>query len=100
MNQEMMQAVSHPASRQVFACPQLPLAVYREVEYHLRQVTGVQAGLLPQTSKTFEYRQSQVGGVWIEYPENLSAEARSRVEQILAYYGDRYGAWEPLEPER
>lgn len=82
-------------------CPQLPLAVYREVVAHLRQVTGVEAGLLPQQSSEFDYRQSQVGGLWIRYTGasntcDVTGTASHQVEQILAYYGDRYGAWETV----
>lgn len=77
--------------------PNLPLAVYREVAAHLRQVTGVEVELLPQRSQTFEYRQSQVGGLKLHYTADADADARQRVQQILAYYGDRYGNWQTLE---
>jgi hypothetical protein len=77
-------------------CPYMPLTVYREVVAHLRQVTGVEAGLLPQRSTTFEYAQSQAGGLWIRYPAEANASYQHRVEQILAYYADRYGAWESV----
>ena len=75
-------------------CPGLPLAVYREVAAHLRQVKEVEAGLLAQTSQQFDYNQSQVGGLWIQYGDTVEAESRERVSQILAYYQNRYGAWE------
>jgi hypothetical protein len=78
-------------------CPGLPLAVYREVAAHLRQVTGVDAGLLPQSSQKFDYLRSQVGGLWIRYGSEVTVASQQRVEQILAYYGDRYGAWETAE---
>lgn len=78
-------------------CPHLPLAVYHEVAAHLRQVTGVDSGLLPQRSQTFDYLQSQVGGLWIRYMTEANAMSHRRVEQILAYYGDRYGAWETVK---
>jgi hypothetical protein len=71
-------------------CVGLPLAVYREVAAHVSQVDGVQTGLVAQSSRQFEYGQSQVEGLWIQ----VSEVGRSQVEQILAYYGDRYGAWE------
>lgn len=80
-------------------CPRLPLAVYREIAAHLRQVDGVEAGLLPQTSQEFDYLQSQVGGLWITYGLEVDNTAHQRVEKILAYYGDRFGAWETLYPE-
>jgi hypothetical protein len=75
-------------------CFGLPLAVYREVAAHLRQVSGVEVDLLPQTSQQFDYRQSQVGGLEIRYAETADTAAQDRVEQILTYYGDRHGAWE------
>lgn len=82
----------------------LPLAVYREVAAHLRQVEGVQVRLLPQTSQTFDYLDSQVGGLWLEYPvesppSQQDQQRRQRVDQILTYYGDRFGAWEVQHPE-
>ena len=78
-------------------CPHLPLAVYREVAAHLRQVIGVEVGLLPQRSQQFDYYQSQVGGVWIRYTTHADAASQRRVEQILTYYGDRYGTWETIK---
>lgn len=69
--------------------PKLPLAVYREVAAHLSQVDGVRIELTPQTSKQFDYTMSQVGSLEIQFSE----AARTQVEKILAYYGDRFGAW-------
>lgn len=77
--------------------PQLPLAMYREVAAHLRQVIGVEVEILPQTSQTFDYTLSQVGGLRIQCPPTAESSDLARVEQILAYYGDRYGAWQVLE---
>jgi hypothetical protein len=74
----------HP-QEQIY-CPGIALAVYLEVAAHLRQVTGVAAGLLDQTSQRFDYNQSQVGGLWIQYGEAADSESRSRVREILAYY--------------
>ena len=78
--------------------PGLPLAVYRAVAAHLRQVDGVETGLLPQLSTTFDYYQSQVGGLWIRYPADTAAVCQPQVEQILAYYGERFKAWETINP--
>jgi hypothetical protein len=78
-------------------CPHLPLAVYREVAAHLQQVTGVEVSLLPQRSQKFDYYQSQIGGLQVCYTADATAVSQQRVEQILAYYGDRYGAWETQE---
>jgi hypothetical protein len=74
----------------------LPLAVYREVAAHLRQIDGVDTGLLPQTSKEFDYLQSQVGGLWIRYAATAAAICQPQIETVLAYYGDLYGLWETL----
>jgi len=74
----------------------LPLAVYREVVAHLLLVDGVRAGLVTQQSTKFDYDQSQVDRLWLDYPEDLDPASQTQVQQILAYYGDRYGAWEPL----
>jgi hypothetical protein len=78
-------------TRQKIEFAGLPLAVYREIAAHLRQVDGVEVTLIPQSSKQFDYNQSQVEGLWIEYAGNSSSESRKRVEQILAYYQSRYG---------
>lgn len=72
---------------------QMPLAVYREVAAHLRQVSGVEVVLLPQTAQTFNYQQSQIGGLKFQYASDADEAACQRIEQILQYYGDRYGAW-------
>ncbi|WP_242024473.1 hypothetical protein [Trichocoleus sp. FACHB-591] len=94
----MMQTANNQQLRYEFYNPTLPLAVYREVVAHLQQVSGVEAGLLPQPAKDFDYTYSQVGGLWLEYPlkadqPELSQGMRRRIDQILAYYSDRYGAW-------
>jgi hypothetical protein len=82
---------------QEIACPNLPLAVYREVAAHLRQVTGVEAELLPQQSQVFDYRQSQIGGLKLRYTSEADAASQQRGQQILAYYGNRYGNWQSLK---
>lgn len=78
------------------SCPRLPLAVYREVVAHLRQVDGVSADLLPQTSQEFDYLQSQVGGISLSYPDLPSTGAQ--VDAILEYYANKYGEWSPIQP--
>jgi len=85
--------VSEPLRYQI-SCPGLPLAVYREVVAHLRQVKGVLSDLIPQTSQQFDYKDSQIGGLWIQYAIASNSESRERVKQILAYYQNRYGVWE------
>ncbi|MGB3495422.1 MAG: hypothetical protein WBA57_22020 [Elainellaceae cyanobacterium] len=81
-------------------CLRMPLAVYREVAAHLRQVDGVDTGLLSQTSSEFDYTKSQVGGLWISYQSGIGNASHQRTEEILAYYGDRFGTWEAIYPEK
>lgn len=84
--------------RQCWTIPTLPLAVYREVVAHLRQVDGVAAGLLPQTAPHFDPKLSQVGGLWLEIPEDCDRHHRDRLDAILQYYGDRaQQPWQPLD---
>ena len=71
--------------------PGLPLMVYEEIATHLRQVEGVKTGLHPSRSEQFDYNQSQVGGLWIQYAQTENEASRERVAQILAYYQNRYG---------
>lgn len=78
-------------------CAGLPLAVYREVASHLRQVDGVQAELISQNSQQFNYMDSQIDSLCFSYLENAPQLTKERVQQILTYYGDRYGAWETVE---
>lgn len=70
--------------------PGLPLAVYREIAAHLLQVEGVETGLYPASESRFDYNQSQVGGLWIQYDQIASPQSRERVDEILAYYQNRY----------
>lgn len=79
--------------------PGLPLAVYREIAAHLRQVEGVETGLHPTTSGQFDYNQSQVGGLWIHYTPTTGSESRELVDRILAYYQSRYGAFEEVDSQ-
>ncbi|MGM3305380.1 hypothetical protein ACSQ6I_05215 [Anabaena sp. WFMT] len=66
----------------------LPLAVYREIAAHLRQVEGVEVDLIPQTSSQFDYNQSQISSLSISWTPKTNEE---RVKQILAYYQNLYG---------
>jgi hypothetical protein len=77
--------------------PQLPLAVYLEVAAHLRQVTGIEVELLPQTAPEFDYLQSQVAGLSINCRAVTTAD-QSQVAEILNYYECRYGAWTTITP--
>jgi len=73
------------------SCPTLPLAIYREIAAHLRQVSGVEVDVLPQTSQKFDYHQSQIESLRIQCREATTLQDRKRVNQILAFYQDRYG---------
>ncbi|WP_353931506.1 hypothetical protein WJM97_02630 [Okeanomitos corallinicola TIOX110] len=66
--------------------PYLPLAVYREITAHLRQVEGVEVDLIPQTSSDFDYYQGQIAGLSVTWISN----AETRVRQILDYYENLY----------
>jgi hypothetical protein len=74
--------------------PRLPLAVYREVAAHLRQVIGVEVDLLPPQSTQFNYNLSQVGGLRLRFTSEASQASQQQAQQILAYYGDRFGTWQ------
>lgn len=74
----------------------LPLAVYREIASHLRQVDGVQTELIPQSSQQFKYADSQIDSLCLFY-EASQPLVEERVQQILTYYSDRYGVWETVE---
>jgi hypothetical protein len=83
--------MGHEILRHEIVLPTMPLAVYRELASHLRQVEGVGADLLPQTTPGFDYDRSQIGGLWYELPGGApQAAAQARVDQILTYYRDRY----------
>lgn len=79
--------------------PGLPLAVYKEIAAHLRQVEGVETGLYPMASQQFDYSQSQVGALWIQYSQTFTLENRERVDQILTYYQNRYGNLEEVNSQ-
>ncbi|MGL5036078.1 MAG: hypothetical protein ACRC6M_20010 [Microcystaceae cyanobacterium] len=69
---------------------QLPLAVYREIAAHLQQIAGVKTTLISQSAQTFDYAQSQIEALEIDYPEDLSPSEKSLLAEILAYYEQRY----------
>ncbi len=84
--------------RQELTCPKLPLAVYREVKAHLCQVEGVTAGLISQSiennSELFDYDESQIKSLWLQYDRNLSPKNQQRIKEILDYYAKRYNIWQ------
>ncbi len=81
---------------EMIAWAKMPLSVYREVAAHLRQVSGVEVELLPQTAQQFDYTLSQIGGLRISEENIVGAEDKARVVEILNYYCDRFGDWQLL----
>lgn len=87
----MIFAPSAAVHTQTLIYPQLPLAVYREIAAHLSQIQGLTVTFLPQTATSFDYAQSQVGGLELQYPLDLSAQEEGFLQEILSYYGQIYG---------
>ena len=92
-------SIQQQNQQQQLTCPQLPLAVYREVAAHVRQVKGVDASLILRSTnhnptEKFDYYQSQVAALQISYAENTEENASQKVTAILEYYGQRYRPWE------
>ena len=86
---------------QKLTCPRLPLAVYLEAAAHLRQVEGVEASLIlrpieHQPGTKFDYYQSQVAALQIDYAADIAAQDKQRITEILDYYAQRYHSWEPV----
>lgn len=96
-----MQSITNNQVKNRYTCPQLPLAVYREVAAHLRQVIGVDAGLITKplhgSQKPFDYYASQIESLWVEYPQDLPTESKQQIQAILDYYGKRFQPWELKE---
>ena len=86
--------------KEQYTSPRLPLAVYREVVAHLRQVIGVNAGSIAKPlkggSEAFDYHASQIEALWLEYDRDLTTESKQRIKAILDYYGDRYQPWSKI----
>jgi hypothetical protein len=89
-----LQSTTENKIKECYTYPQLPLAVYREVVAHLRQIIGVDAGLIVKPLKgsqqPFDYAASQIEALWLEYPQDLTAESQQRIQTILDYYQKRY----------
>ena len=96
-----MQPITESKITEQIAYPQLPLAVYREIAAHLRQIAGVNAGLIAYSpeedqKQQFDYAQSQIKGLSIEYSDNLDPLSKQRKKEILDYYAQRYCPWQSL----
>ncbi|WP_019503990.1 hypothetical protein [Pleurocapsa sp. PCC 7319] len=92
-------SIEQQNQQQQLTCLNLPLAVYREVAAHLRQVEGVNASLILRSTnhnpaEKFDYYQSQVAALQINYAKNIEENAQQKVTAILDYYGQRYHPWE------
>lgn len=93
----MSNTTIEPTTKSItFSLDRLPLAVYREMAAHLRQVEGVKTDLLPQTATNFDYLQSQVGGLKIVYPSESSivkgcCSIELKVKSIIRHYENKYG---------
>ena len=69
----------------------IPLAVYRELAAHLRQVDGVCVEFIqPQIDRPFNYTDSQLDGIEIIGVDRLSTVDRSRINTIVRYYTLRH----------
>lgn len=86
--------MSNSQQEEKLKIPSLPLAVYREIAAHLRQIEGLEVEIIPQSSQEFSYLKSQVEGLVLRYPPSLSAEERQYSQDILQFYEARYGTWE------
>ena len=87
-----MQSIELERRREKICYPELPLAVYREIAAHLQQVEGITTELITQQSQKFDYCQSQISCLSIEYPVKFDPSCQKRVEEILDYYTELYGS--------
>lgn len=68
--------------------PDIALAMYRELASHIEQVDDVTAELFWQESTEFSYLGSQIGGMWLTYPQSISEQSQFLIKNILNHYGD------------
>jgi len=67
--------------------PDIALAMYRELASHLEQVEDVNAELFWQESTEFSYLGSQIGGMWLTYPQSIPEKSQVLIKKILNHYG-------------
>jgi hypothetical protein len=89
----MVEQTAIRAKKEHISYHQLPLAVYREIASHLRQVEGIEVDLVSQSSKEFDYNQSQIDGLSITYFLGLDGNSMSRIREILDYYAGHFGSY-------
>lgn len=80
--------------KQTIIYPRMPLAIYRELASHLQQVQGVETHLTPQQFQQFDYHQSQIGSLEINYTETFQESDRALVTAILDYYAQHHGSYQ------
>ncbi|MBE9264618.1 hypothetical protein IQ224_21725 [Microcystis sp. LEGE 00066] len=80
--------------KQTIIYPRMPLAIYRELASHLQQVQGVETHLTPQQFQQFDYHQSQISSLEINYTETFQESDRPLVTAILGYYAQRHGSYQ------
>jgi hypothetical protein len=80
--------------KQTIIYPRMPLAIYRELASHLQQVQGVETHLTPQQFQQFDYHQSQIGSLEINYTQAFQESDRTLVTAILDYYAQRHGSYQ------
>ena len=87
--------------KKIYSSPKLPLAVYREVVAHLRQVERVEAGLITKPLKggeePFDYDASQIQALWLTYDADDNSETLTQIQMILDFYAQRYQSWQLLD---
>lgn len=67
--------------------PDIALAMYRELASHIEQVEDINAELFWQESTEFSYLGSQIGGMWLTYPQSNSEDSQALIKKILNHYG-------------
>ena len=68
--------------------PDIALAMYRELASHIEQIDeDVNAELFSQESTEFSYLGSQIGGMWLTYPQSTSENSQVLIKKILNHYG-------------
>jgi hypothetical protein len=79
--------------RVTYGSPQLPLAMYRELEAHLNQVEAIATALVWADHQEFNYADSQIDSIWISFAEIVSDRSYVLVESIL----NHYGSWQLID---
>lgn len=68
--------------------PDIALAMYRELASHLEQIDeNINAELFWQESTEFSYLGSQIGGLWLTYPQSIPDQFQVLIKKILNHYG-------------